>query len=189
MAHRAMDPSAGFNGRIFSFSSPQIHVRMRIAWGTTPVSACELALLPQGRHPGPPASLSVGRYRYEAGLACSRSTMGKIAAVWLTADRSRRTGTANHRALIPLCMAPGMPWHLGGPGDASARSRSCSFADCWRNSCLSVAGSNRKSSIKDSSKILGFPSSKCAPARKSAQIISAICGLSGSNFAAARFRQ
>jgi len=43
---------------------------------------------------------------------------------------------------------------------------------CWRNSCLRVAGNSRKSRIMDSSKILGLPLSKRAPASKSAQIIS-----------------
>ncbi len=43
---------------------------------------------------------------------------------------------------------------------------------CCKNSCFCAAGRNRKNRNIDSNRIWGFPSFRCAPARKSAQIIS-----------------
>ena|SRR6266404_9640535 len=45
-------------------------------------------------------------------------------------------------------------------------------SSCSRNACCCSQGRNLKNCLIDCNNISGFPSSRCAPARKSAQIIS-----------------
>jgi hypothetical protein len=71
--------------------------------------------------------------------------------------------------------APEFPigyWAEFEPRSLGARSNHEALLTCSRNSTFCAHGRNSMSRFREKSRLLGFPCSRLAPARKSAQIIS-----------------